>query len=105
VAHGEKFLITLKATKMGAGEFPSGQIGAALTGDNGNIVAVIGTRDWAALGSGGQRSQNMNNVSVPKTVAAGKYKLMAVARPANGEWKVVTAGLNGVSAGIDFTVR
>jgi hypothetical protein len=104
-AHGEKFPITLKAAKVGAGAFPAGQIGVALVNSKGNIVEVINTRDWSALESGEQRSQNMSTVSVPKSVAVGRYRLMVVARPAGGEWKVVTMALDGVQNGIDFTVR
>ena len=104
-SHGEKFPITLKATTVGLDAFPEGQIGVALVGSKGDIVAVINTREWKALESWEERSQNMSTVSVPKTVAPGRYSLMVVARPAGGEWRVVTVVSGGVSAGIDFTVK
>jgi hypothetical protein len=78
----------------------------ALVNNSGKIVEVINTRDWDALESGAQRSQNMSTVSVPKTVAAGKYRLSVVVKPSGEkEWKIATMSIDGVSTGIDFTVR
>jgi hypothetical protein len=105
-AQGERFGIALRAIKVGMEAFPGGQIGVALADNHGNIVEVIATRDWAALeGGAGARSQSMSNITVPRTVTQGRYKLRVVVRPTGGEWRIVTMSADGIPTGIDFTVR
>jgi hypothetical protein len=105
VPHGKKFSLSAKAVTAGTEAFPGGQFGVALVTHNGNIVEVIYTNNWKALGAGSEISQNINNITVPTSVAPGKYKLAAVARPAGGEWQIITMAVGGVSNSIDFTVQ
>jgi hypothetical protein len=104
VTHGKKFSLSAKAVKVGVSAFPGGQIGVALVTHNGTIAEVIYTDNWKALDPGSEISQNINNISVPNSVAPGKYKLRMVVRQQGGEWKIVTMSVGSVSNSIDLTV-
>ena len=67
-------------------------LGMALVDSNGNITQVIGTRNYNFEMSPGTRtSENLTiDCFVPETVNPGQYRVMAVARPTDGDWKIVT---------------
>jgi|GEM_PF-1155484 len=84
----------------------NGQIGAALTDNNNNIVTVL--RSW---NSGrfvvGARNNDPISVTctVPNSVVPGQYKLRMVLRPnANAQWKIATLSLENSPTGFDLTV-
>jgi hypothetical protein len=91
---------------VGLEAFPGGQMGVALVGNNGTIVEVIYTSNWNVLDAkSGERSQSINNISVPMSVAPGRYNLSLVVRPIGGEWRIVTMSADGIPNSFDFTVR
>ena len=104
VSYGETFSVAVKARKIGEYAFPGGQVGVALADNNGDIVEVFRTMNWALLNPGaGYRSQTINNCRIPGTVAHGSYQLRIVVRPEGGEWRIATLAAN-ISTSIDFTV-
>ena len=84
--------------------YPGGQVGAALTDNNGRIVEVIGKKDYKAQEINSAVSVGELSSVIPGTVAPGQYKLRIVVRPEGGEWRVVTLSPRGVPTSIDFTV-
>ena len=105
VSQNESFTVTARTRNRGQERWAGGQTGAALVDNNGNIVAVIGSRNTGALGIGYSNTNPFEiNCSVPNTVRPGRYQLRIVTRPAGGEWRVATLTAD-VPAGIDFTVR
>jgi len=104
VRQNERFTVTVTPRNVGLEQFPGGQVGAALVDNNGRIVEVIGTRNRSALNAGSLSSALEFNCTVPNTVRAGQYRLMAVIRPSGGEWRIATLALPDIPTGIDFTV-
>jgi hypothetical protein len=103
VLRNERFSLTLRPRNRGGNPF-SGQVGAALIDNNGNIVAVIGTRN-ISLRVGNQLTTTFN-CTVPNTVRPGQYNLRIVVRPNENEnWRIVTLSLDGVPNSIEFNVR
>jgi hypothetical protein len=106
VSQGAKFSVYVRAIKVGLTAFPGGQFGVALVGNNDHIVEIINTIDWKALDiKSGERSQDIKNISVPNSVALGRYNLRLVVRPTGGEWRIVTMSADGIPNSFDFTVR
>ena len=101
-------LVTVSFGIRSFGFFPGGQAGAALVDTNGNIVAIIGTRNIQELRAGSGWSTNTLEINgfVPETVRPGQYRLMLITRPNNGEWKLVTlsAVRNNVPNAVNVTL-
>jgi uncharacterized protein (TIGR02145 family) len=95
---------TVTATIRSFGIFPSGQAGAALVNNSGNIVAVIGMIDPTNSMSLSSTTRTIN-CSVPTTVNPGQYSLRIVTKM-GGEtaWKIVTQSLRNVPKSIPFNV-
>jgi len=104
VQQNQLFTVTATPRNVGTEQFPGGQVGAALVGNNGRIVAVIGSANRGTLNVRSTGGAITINSFVPETVRAGQYQLMAVVRPTNGEWRVVTQTLQNVSSAINLTV-
>jgi len=100
----EIFTVTATPRNVGPEQFPGGQVGAALTDNNGGIVAVIGTANRSALNSGSLGAAFTINCFVPETVRAGQYRLMIVVRPTGGEWRLATLAMPDIPTSINFTV-
>jgi len=96
--------VTVTAKIKSTGYFTGGQAGVALVNNSGNIVAVIGTRNYDALNPNTYRTPTIN-CSVPNSVNAGQYNLRIVTKM-NGEtdWKIVTHSLPNVQKSIPLTV-
>jgi hypothetical protein len=102
----QKELLTVTPNIKSFGFFPGGQAGVALVDNNNGIVEVIGTRNMGTnWGPGSQLAMEMN-CFIPETVNPGQYRLMAVTRPTNGDWKIITASAisDGVHNAINITV-
>jgi hypothetical protein len=99
--------LTVSFRPSSAGFFIGGQFGVALVDNNGNIKAVIGTKNATERGAGSV-SSNPIEISgfIPSTVASGQYKLRIVTKPEGGEWKIVTRAdiSENVPSAIPFTV-
>jgi hypothetical protein len=108
VSQNEPFTITSRLKNNGMENFPSGQVGAALVDNSGNIVSVIGTRDEWVLDVGvGRKTPMATNCTVPNTVPAGQYKLRIVVKAkGKDEWRVATGSADDkVPAALDFEVK
>jgi len=83
-------------------------LGMALVDSNGNITQVIGTRNYNFEMSPGTRtSENLTiDCFAPETVNPGQYRVMAVARPTDGDWKIVTRSAirNDVPSAVNINV-
>ena len=77
----------------------------ALVGGNNIIAEVIYSSDWKALDPGAERSLSVSKISVPNSVAPGKYNLMAVVRAHGGDWQIATMSAKDVPTSIELTVR
>jgi len=109
VAHNERFEVYtyMKNVNNSSARFLGGQAGAALTDNNNNIVAIIGT---SAMGEGSFWSKLEDrpiNCSVPNTVSSGQYSLKIATKRTGGDWKIVTLSAirDGVPTALDFEVR
>ena len=102
VLQNEQFTVSVRPRNRGVDTF-NGQLGAALVDNNGNIAAVIGSRN-IGLRAGNQLTSTIT-CRVPNTVSPGQYHLRIVARPTGGEWRIATMSLEGIPTSIDFTVR
>ena len=92
VSHNEPFTVSVKAGNVGPSTFPGGSIGAALIDDNGQIAEVVGSATRGSL----PKNMVWNNpfeisCTVSGSVAAGEYKLQAVVKSSNEEWKIITS--------------
>ena len=105
IQHYESFTVTATPRNVGLEQFPGGEVGAALVDNNGRIAAVIGTRNRGVLNAGSLSGALEFNCTVPNTVRAGQYRLMAVVRPSGGEWRIATLALPNISNSINITVR
>jgi hypothetical protein len=106
VSRNETFSVTVRTRYVGTETFTGGQLGVALVDNNGNIVEVIRSINWNTLNPGSSyRGQTINNCSVPNTIVPGRYKLMIVARPNGGEWRIASLSLDDIPNSIDFSVR
>jgi len=101
VFQNESFTVAVKPRNHASSRF-SGQVGAALIDNDGNIVAVIGTRS-IGLGAGYYLTSTIT-CTVPGTVPFGQYKLRIVARPTDEEWRIATLSLPDIPNSIDFGV-
>jgi hypothetical protein len=92
-------MFNINAQIYSFGIFPGGQVGTALVDNKGNIVKVIGIRDY--------RSNYNMDAYIPEDVNPGQYTLKIVTRLEGGEWKIVTLSdrVAGIPAAINFTVK
>jgi len=105
-AQNVRFQVTMAFRNVGANTFSGGEVGVALVGNNGRIVEVIGSESRSALNAGSATRFLSINCTVPGTVRPGQYRLMAVVRPANGQWRIATLTMSSrTRTAIDFTVR
>jgi hypothetical protein len=97
-----KVIVVAKIRSLGI--FPGGQSGVALVNNSGNIVEVIGTRNYNEMNPNGAWLSTIN-CSVPYSVNAGQYNLRIVTKM-NGEtdWKIVAHSLPNVPKSIPFTI-
>ena len=103
VGQKDKFAVTAKPRNRGADRL-TGQIGAALIDNSGNIVSVIGSKNLG-LGAGNQTTSTIT-CTVPATVKSGQYRLRIVIRPnPNDEWRVATLSLPDIPNSIKFEVK
>ena len=106
IQHYESFTVTTTPRNVGLEQFSGGEVGAALVDNNGRIAAVIGTRNRGALNAGSLSGALEFNCTVPHAVNPGRYRLMAVVRPANRQWRIATLTMSSrTPTAIDFTVR
>jgi len=109
VTRNERFTVTYTLMNFGYETFPGGQAGAALVDNNGNIVAILGTRTPGARNPRSTAASATMNCIVPNTVRPGRYQLRMVIRPGNdrdnNEWRIATLSLPNILTSIDFTVR
>jgi len=87
VQQNEMFAVSF--TLKSFGFFPGGQRGAALVDSNNRIAAVIGSGNTTEWRPGSTASVSLN-CFVPETISPGQYRVMAVTRKTDGEWKIVT---------------
>jgi len=74
--------------------------------NSGRIVEVIGSERRDALNAGSATRFLDISCTVPSAVRPGQYRLMAVVRPANGQWRIATLTMSSrTPTAIDFTVR
>jgi hypothetical protein len=104
VLQSETFSVTVRTRNRGMDTFSGGQLGVALTDNNGRIVEVIRNVNWGSLNSGSYRSSTIN-CTIPNTVRPGQYRMRIVVRPAGEEWKVATLTLPDIPNSIDFRIR
>jgi hypothetical protein len=107
VSQNEAFTVTSAFRNMASAAFPANwQVGTALVNNEGDIVAIVGTRTQSgALSSGATTSAGTNYCYVPSTIAAGTYKLRNVIKPVSGAWRIATlTTADNILNGIDFTV-
>ena len=102
VSQNDEVTVAVKTRTYGI--FPGGQIGVAFVNNSGNIVEVIGTRDYSSMNPTSVRTLTIK-FSVPDSVKAGQYNLRIVTKM-NGEtdWKIITRSLQNVPKSIPFTV-
>jgi hypothetical protein len=107
VSRNETFTVNYRLRNMSDKQFPiNGQFGVALLNNNGDIVVVIGSRNYSwALDPGYSTSLSEMNCTVPTTVTIGRYQLRMIVRPNGGEWRVATMSIDNSPTSIDFTVR
>ena len=106
VSHNERFTVNYRFRNMGSERTLDGEAGAALVDNNGNIVAIIGTRSAGALNAGLTGSARELDCTVPNTVRHGRYQLRMVVRPTGGEWRIATQSTGAtVPTSIDFEVN
>ena len=111
VARNETFAVSSSFRNFGSEIFSGGQAGVALVDSNGNIVEVIGSRNYPwALEPGYWHNPIEISCTVPNTVRSGRYQLRIVIRPTGvgtgaAEWRIATLSTDDVPASIDFTVR
>jgi hypothetical protein len=98
-------LITVTPNISSFGFFPGGQVGAAVVDNNNRIVAVIGRRNMDTTWQPGSKHEMAMNCFIPETVSPGQYRLMAVTRLTNREWRIATLSVDNSPTSIDFTVR
>ena len=117
VARGEDFKIRTRLKNNTAEPVLRGYVGAVLTDNRDNIVAVLGTsafadiRPFSYFGFGNSDFFNMNYSSVEPTVQPGQYQLriavneFAADRKDFSQWKIITQSVDNAPISIDFTVR
>ncbi|MCL2806004.1 MAG: C10 family peptidase [Treponema sp.] len=105
VSQNERFTATVRTRNRGEERWGGGQTGAALVDNNGNITAIVGTRNIGSIRVGYTNANPLEiNCVVPDTLRPGQYQLRIVIRPTGGEWRIATLAEN-VPTSIDFTVR
>jgi hypothetical protein len=106
VSQNESFIVSSAFRNVALSALPANwQVGAALTDDEGDIVAIVGTRNQSgAVSVGATTSAGNNNCYVPDTVAPGSYKLRTAIKSANGDWRIATMSVGDIPSSIDFTV-
>jgi hypothetical protein len=116
ISQNELFTVSSALKNIAQDTFPGGQIGTALADNNGNIKAIIGSRNRSAINPGSTSSAGDAYSYVPSTITPGQYKLRIAVKPTDSEeWRIamsmpdipnaipitVTAGLaNGGGYGI-----
>jgi hypothetical protein len=107
LSQNEQFTVTIRVRNNAAlDSFPGGHFGIALVDNNGGIIEVIGNRSRSALNPRSTSSSRDIDCSVSGSVRPGQYRLMAVIRPTNGEWRVITRSAigDGIPSVINVTV-
>jgi len=104
IPHNELFPVRVVTRNRGQESFAGGQLGAVLVDNNGNIVSVIGMVNYNTLNSGSTRTSTIN-CFVPETVRAGQYRLRIVTRPTDGDWRINTLAISGVSNAVNITIN
>jgi hypothetical protein len=109
VSQNELFTVAVELRNVSIFDaFPGGELGIALVDNDDRIVAVVGRRARASLGTGLRFGGPWEiNSFIPETVEPRQYRLMSVIRPNDGEWKIITASdlTAGVPNSIEFTVE
>ncbi|MDR2554227.1 MAG: C10 family peptidase, partial [Fibromonadaceae bacterium] len=102
VSQNDGITVVFKIRSFGI--FPGGQSGVALVNNSGNIVEVIGTKNYNEMRIAGTWLSTIN-CSVPYSANAGQYNLRIVTKM-NGEtdWKIAAHSLPNVPKSIPFTV-
>ncbi|MCL2806099.1 MAG: C10 family peptidase [Treponema sp.] len=101
VSQNEIFTVNVRSRNRNDERF-SGQIGAALVDNNGNIINVSGVRN-IALNAGNQTTQALT-CYIPETVRAGQYRLRIVIRPENETWRIASLSMPDIPNTVNFTV-
>jgi len=105
VTQNELFTVVVTPRNVGIEQFPGGQVGIALVDNNRRITAVIGIANRNALNPGSTGGALTINCFVPETIRAGSYRLMAVVRPADGEWRIAMLAVGDTPSAINVTVN
>ena len=96
VSQNELLTVTMQIRNISTfGVFSGGQMGVALVNNNNEIKAVIGTANRPALNQLSLAATATINCYIPETINTGNYRLMAVIRETDGEWKVITKSAVG----------
>jgi hypothetical protein len=104
VSQNELFVVSSALKNVTLEAFPGGQIGTALVDNNGNIKAIIGSRNRSALNPGSTSSAGDAYSYVPSSIAPGQYKLKIAVKPTDSEeWKIAMA-MPDIPNSINFTV-
>jgi hypothetical protein len=104
VSQNELFVVSSALKNVTLEAFPGGQIGTALVDNNGNIKAIIGSRNRSALNPGSTSSAGEAYSYVPSSIAPGQYKLKIAIKPTDSEeWKIAMA-MPDIPNSINFTV-
>jgi len=106
VSHNERFTVRPALRTIRTDDiFPGGQVGVVLVNANGDIVSVIGTKNYREQRTGSISAVGEITCTVPSKIRAGRYQLRIVVRPEGGEWRIVTESTGNTPTSVDFTVR
>jgi hypothetical protein len=104
VSQNELFTISTTLRNVAMEAFPGGQAGTALVDNNGNIKAIIGSRNISARNSGQENAGDAYSY-VPSTIAPGQYKLRIAVKPTDSEeWRIATMSVGDTPNSIPITV-
>ena len=107
VQQNELFTVTSQTRNLSTFDiFPGGQYGAALVDNNDKVVIVIGSTTASERRPQTNSATFTLNCYVPGLIQPKQYKLKMVARPVDGEWKIITrsAVRENVPNVINFTI-
>jgi len=105
-SYGEQFTVTFQTRNMSADKYSGGLQGAALVDNNGNIVAVIGSRIAGELNSGSTRTAITINCKVPNIVQSGQYRLrIVIGITGSEELRIATLSLPNIPNSYNFEVK
>jgi len=99
-------LFKVRARIRSLGIFPGGQVGTALVGNNGEIVKVLGIKNFSELGKASLRTYS-DDIFLSTDVNPKQYTLRIATRFEGGAWKLATLSdrTANIPSAINFTVK